>query len=391
MTDTAARGKVLVIDDELGPRESMRILLKREFDVFCADSVDAGLEIFKKECPDLVMLDLRMPGKGGIEALKAIRAMDAHVSTVILTGYGALETAQQALRLGANDYLTKPFEIGEMLKVVSHYVHRTGIERKRAEMLDELQHVNVRLVRDLSQKERLATVGEHAAEFAHDLRNPLTIVSGYVELLSLQVQDAAAKKEDGFGQLEEYLGVIEQNVQRCCQLSEAWQKFAKSGASEFANTDIDALMNDVAMGVTPLASTSGVEVEHIYKAGDVTVHGNAGQLLRAIHNIACNAVQAVPPGQGSVQIVTTSDCANVHIRVIDTGCGMSDDVREHIFDPYFTTKKDAGGTGLGMVIAKRIVEEHGGTIDLSSAPGKGTTVAISLPIRTGAVAAATTG
>ena len=108
--------KVLVIDDELGPRESLRILLKMEYEVLVADSVLRGLDLLAKHHPDVVIMDIRMPGMTGIEGLREIRKLDADISVIMLTGFGALETAQEALRLGASDYLKKPFDTKEIME-----------------------------------------------------------------------------------------------------------------------------------------------------------------------------------------------------------------------------------------------------------------------------------
>src|SRR5450759_5628279 len=114
MESAVSMPRVLVIDDEMGPRESLRILLKVECEVLCAPSVEEGLRLFRASPPDLVIMDIRMPDRNGIEGLREIRKLDPLVSVIMLTGYGALETAQEALRLGANDYLKKPFDTGDM-------------------------------------------------------------------------------------------------------------------------------------------------------------------------------------------------------------------------------------------------------------------------------------
>ena len=132
IAEATTQDTVLIIDDERGPRESLRFLLKNEYNVTCAESVDRGVLWLREEQPDLIIMDIRMPGKDGIEGLFEIRKLDKHVSVVMLTGYGALETAQQALRLGANDYLNKPFDAEEMRQIVRRYVQRTKLERKRA-------------------------------------------------------------------------------------------------------------------------------------------------------------------------------------------------------------------------------------------------------------------
>ncbi len=376
---------VLVIDDELGPRESVRFLLKNEYRVLCADSVDEGVRLLKEQRPDLVIMDIRMPGKTGIEGLREIRAIDADVSVVMLTGYGALETAQDALRLGATDYLNKPFDTQEMRAAVRRYVDRTGLERRRQAMLGDLQQVNQRLVEDLAGKEDLASMAQATAEIAHDMRNPLMIVSGYVELLTGQIEQVRDLMGPEFERTSDYLDVIGQNVRRCCDLSHMWQKFGKSRLTERVPTAMAEVMDDVVMGVAPLAASENVTIHYDIQARDAVIHGSRAQLIRALHNIIANAIQAVSGPDARVDVCCEVDDERVSVVVMDNGCGMSREVRERIFDPYFTTKDSSRGTGLGMVITKKIVEEHQGSIAVSSTVGAGTTVTLAFPLMREAV------
>jgi len=230
MSDETPIVKVLVIDDELGPRESLRMLLKNDCDVTCTSSVDEGMGVLRGGAtPDLIIMDIRMPGKTGIEGLREIRNVDPLVSIVMLTGFGSLETAQDALRLGANDYINKPFDTKKMQEVVRRYSERTRLERKRSRMLGELRDMNTRLINDLADKDHLASLGQTSSEFVHDLRNPLTIVSGYVDLLTQEIE----KSKSMDGHTSEYLDVIDKNVRRCCDLSRMWQKFGKDTAMTF--------------------------------------------------------------------------------------------------------------------------------------------------------------
>ena len=184
MTVSQQTPQVLVIDDEMGPRESLRMLLKPDYNVHTADCVDAGIRLLKEKQPDTVVMDIRMPGATGIEGLRKIREIDPHLSVIMLTGFGALETAQEALRLGASDYINKPFDAGEMRKVVGRNVERTRVQRAGEHAAAEIKELNNRLLKELAQKERLASLGQASAEFVHDLGNPLTIVWGYVQLLA---------------------------------------------------------------------------------------------------------------------------------------------------------------------------------------------------------------
>src|SRR5229473_5293643 len=145
MTASQQTPQVLVIDDEIGPRESLRMLLKPDYNVHTADCVDAGIKLLQEKQPDTVVMDIRMPGATGIEGLRKIREIDPHLSVIMLTGFGALETAQEALRLGANDYISKPFDAREMQEVIGRNVERTRAHRKSVEAAQEISELNQRL------------------------------------------------------------------------------------------------------------------------------------------------------------------------------------------------------------------------------------------------------
>src|SRR5206468_6878689 len=188
MTAATDLPQILVIDDEMGPRESLRMLLKPNYQVHTADCVESGIKLLKEKNPDTIVMDIRMPGVSGIEGLRQIREIDPHLSVIMLTGFGALDTAKEALRLGANDYISKPFDAREMRDVIARNVERTRVKRSSDHALSEIQELNQRLMRELAQKERLASLGQASAEFVHDLSNPLTIVWGYVQLLAKKLE-----------------------------------------------------------------------------------------------------------------------------------------------------------------------------------------------------------
>src|SRR6202047_236305 len=214
MTVSQQNPQVLGIDDEMGPRESLRMLLKPDYNVHTADCVDAGIKLLQEKQPDTVVMDIRMPGATGIEGLRRIREIDPHLSVIMLTGFGALETAQEALRLGASDYINKPFDAGEMRKVVGRHVERTRVQRAGERAAAEIKELNNRLLKELAQKERLASLGQASAEFVHDLGNPLTIVWGYVQLLAKKLEQSESDAPPSARSAKE-LNIIEQNVLLC--------------------------------------------------------------------------------------------------------------------------------------------------------------------------------
>ena len=193
MATSTEQPQILVIDDEMGPRESLRMLLKPNYKAHTADCVEAGIKLLKEKSPDTIVMDIRMPGVSGIEGLRQIREIDPHLSVIMLTGFGALDTAKEALRLGANDYISKPFDAHEMQQVIDRNVERTRAHRTSESAAAEIKELNNRLLQQLAQKERLASLGQASAEFVHDLGNPLTIVWGYVQLLAKRLE----KSENG--------------------------------------------------------------------------------------------------------------------------------------------------------------------------------------------------
>src|SRR5580704_17675341 len=211
MTATSDQPGILVIDDEVGPRESLRMLLKPDYQVHTADSVEIGLKILRGKGPDTIVMDIRMPGMNGIEGLRKIREIDPHLSVIMLTGFGALETAREALRLGANDYISKPFDATEMRDVIGRNVERTRVQRASEGAAAEIKELNGRLLKELAQKERLASLGQASAEFVHDIGNPLTIVWGYVQLLAKRLEESESDANQNATSVKE-LNIIEQNV-----------------------------------------------------------------------------------------------------------------------------------------------------------------------------------
>src|SRR5437588_9873995 len=231
--------QILVIDDEMGPRESLRMLLKPNYQVYTADNVDAGLRLLREKKPDAVISDIRMPGASGIDGLRRIREIDPHVAVIMLTGFGALETAQEALRLGANDYIAKPFDAREMREVIGRNVERTRMQRTGINAAEEIKELNNRLLKELAQKERLASLGQASAEFVHDLGNPLTIVWGYVQLLAkkLEQSENGAKSQNA-----KELQIIEQNVRLCRELLTMWQSYGSVEAAPQKSISVSAIV-----------------------------------------------------------------------------------------------------------------------------------------------------
>jgi two-component system, sensor histidine kinase and response regulator len=372
--------QVLVIDDEMGPRESLRMLLKPSYQVHTADSVERGLQLLSEKKPDAIVMDIRMPGMTGIEGLRRIRQIDPHLSVIMLTGFGALETAKEALRLGANDYISKPFDAREMREVINRNVERTRLHRTSESAASEIKELNNRLLQELAQKERLASLGQASAEFVHDIGNPLTIVWGYVQLLAKKLEESESPDNPNAGGSNKELEIIEQNVRLCRDLLTMWQSYGSSEAAPHQMVSISAIVREVVESVGAMAKESGVELKCDVTDNPCNLTGDAVQITRAIQNVMINAIQASAERKGTVEVSCIPKDFYVDVRVADTGHGISPEQISKIFDPYFTTKQGKSGTGLGLYITKKVVEDHSGSIKVDSTPGTGTTITIRLPL-----------
>jgi signal transduction histidine kinase len=357
----------------------LRMLLKPNYQVYTADCVDAGIKLLKEKQPDAVITDIRMPGASGIEGLRRIREIDPHVAVIMLTGFGALETAQEALRLGANDYIAKPFDAREMREVIGRNVERTRLHRTGVNAAEEIKELNNRLLKELAQKERLASLGQASAEFVHDLSNPLTIVWGYVQLLAKKLEQS--EKENGAkSQNAKELQIIEQNVRLCRELLTMWQSYGSVEAAPHKAISVSAIVREVVKGVTAMAAQNGVELKSNLCEDACTLLGDSTQLTRAIQNVIIHAIQAVSEKKGAVTVSCVRKDFYVDVRVEDTGYGITPAQMAKIFDPYFTTKQGKSGTGLGLYITKKVVEDHNGSIKVDSTPQVGTSFTIRLPL-----------
>src|SRR3954447_13224287 len=291
MTVSPDLPQVLVIDDEMGPRESLRMLLKPNYNVHTADSVDAGIRLLREKHPDAVITDIRMPGTNGIDGLRRIREIDPHVAVIMLTGFGALETAQEALRLGANDYISKPFDAREMREVIGRNVERTRLHRTAEHAAAEIKELNSRLLKELAQKERLASLGQASAEFVHDLGNPLTIVWGYVQLLAKKLEQSEKESPDSPTSAKE-LNIIEQNVRLCRELLTMWQSYGSVEAAPLQAISVCGIVREVMKGAASIAAQNGVELNADVSEDPCMLLGDSLQIMRAIQNVIINAVQA---------------------------------------------------------------------------------------------------
>ena len=242
---------------------------------------------------------------------------------------------------------------------------------ERNEQLEERNLELYRTTRRLTGLERLAAAGQLAAQFAHEVGTPLNLISGHVQLLLAGPPRASEAERKRLETISAQIERIERIVRRTLDRTRA-------GPAELVPLDLNALLRRAFDVAAPTLEASGVRLAAELKDGLPPVPGDADRLQQVFINLINNALDAMRGG-GRLRVETSSEGAAVRVEFADTGEGMSEEVRARIFDPLYTTKEPGRGTGLGLVVVRQVVNEHGGRIEVESRPGRGARFRLTFP------------
>lgn len=334
--------------------------------------------------PAALRLDLRewaVPSAGWGDALRGILvAVALGTVLVLLNTYVLLDRlvlrplrrlAEASERVAEGDFSRKIPEEGmydEMGRVGRAFNLMIG---KIAQSHGLLQERAAATERRLFAAQRLSTVGTLAAGIAHEINNPLGGMINAVRALREGVLDASKRAE--------YLDLVRDGLERIRAIV---QKILQLRPRPFEPRPV-ALRGLVDQAIAFLehrARAKGVEVRNGVAADLPWVKGDPLELQQAFLNILMNAVDACVLGEGRVEVRSAAEAGTVRVAVSDNGCGMDEEERARCMDPFYTTKDVGEGTGLGLAVARHIVDNHGGRIEIESAPGRGTTVTVVLPV-----------
>jgi len=267
-------------------------------------------------------------------------------------------------------------------KLADEDLRRTNqsLERALAELLTKTQELAA-MTQQLWQASKLATMGELAASVAHELNNPLATISLHSEILLAQIAEGDPNRRS--------LLVIEQEVDRMATLVSQLLVFSRRGSKQIATLDICEELTHSLNLIQYHLRSHNVDIVNDCATVLPTVEADRQQLHQVFLNIICNASDAMPQGgtltvRSRVGVMPGAQSAVV-IEFTDTGTGVQTGDLPKLWEPFFTTKPEGKGTGLGLAICRRIVEEHRGTIEIKTGPGKGATVRITLPATDGGV------
>jgi signal transduction histidine kinase len=359
---------ILVIDDELGPRESLRILFKDKYNVITAEDGDKGIEIVKNRKVDLIILDLRMPGKSGIDTLGEIRNYNQNVPVIILTGYGDMETARKAMHYEAFEFMTKPFSISEMEEIVAKGIEKGKIKRETEKLREELISLKDKLQKRINEIETFAVIGQASSEIFHEINNLLTVIHGYIQLLMEEVNSKKITLK--------YVETIDKEIKRCKNIAKNILELTK----EKPHIE-DVNLNELVKNMIEFLKESKLcqDINFLLKIPEesVVVKNNYNHLYQAILNIFLNSIQALEKS-GTINVVIEKTGDKGIILISDNGKGIAPDIIEKITQPFFTTKET--GTGIGLHLTAKIINKYGGKFEIKSELNKGTEFKIILPL-----------
>jgi signal transduction histidine kinase len=413
--------EVLVVEDNADMRRLLAFLIGQEFQVRTARNGREALERVAEKLPELVLTDVMMPEMSGTELCRALKQADAtrNVPVVLVTSKAEREMKVRGLELGADDYVTKPFHPRELLARVRSLVRlrrlqeelserNAALEAANAELgqaLAELREAHVQLV----QAERLAAVGELAAGVAHEVNNPVNFATnalkalrGYVEevrgitarLAGIDLGDPG-RREAQIAELEklrdeieldqvadalaELVAIVTEGLERTHRLVGDLRDFAAPGDGPRCEVDLRRSLESTLQLMGHELRRVGARVELDVTDPRPLVRGDARALNQVFLNLLKNAAEALEGRRGTIGVRIRRSGGRIAVEVRDDGPGIDPELHKRLFEPFFTTKPAGKGTGLGLSISRRIVTEHGGTIDVDSSPGRGTCFRVVLP------------
>ena len=396
---------LLVVDDEEGPRTSLRVVFKNEFEVLLASNGTDALKLARTHKVDVAILDILMHGMSGVDVLRELKKIDEDIEVIMLTAYETLETARQALRLGAREYLNKPFDIAALRTAARRALgkRRTNQELKSAHTrLQELREE----IATAAETGPIARAGDTAGNILHDLNSPLTVINGFIELIHKQVSNAASLEGEEFEKMKSSIGRVHGQVVRCLEISRRYLGVRHAGDGDISES---VAVNEVLVDLQELLSKHPCAEGCELTISELEEHTHAAisgpDLLRVLINLALNGLQSAGPpvrveiiAQGIPAKFDTSGFANgederfiasqrfvagapmIAISVRDNGPGISVAVVPRLFAGPFTTKPPGKGTGLGLGSVKELITDARGAIRLTTKAGQGSTFTVFLPL-----------
>ena len=355
--------KILIIDDDRALQESCRqVFAGKNYKVESAFDGTSGLKLHRELQPDLVLVDLCMPGLGGLEVLQKLRSHDPDCVAIVITGYGTIASAVEAMKRGAYDFLPKPFTPNQL-----RFIVQRGLERRRS--IKETARL---------RREKQMMRDNFVAMVSHELRAPLAAVQQRLMLVT-----GGYTGEISENARTSILGT-QKRIKSLISLIADWLNLTRIEGGETVGpiepVELAAVVAGTAETLGPLAQERNITLDVSGLDSVRPVPGNRDTIEMLFNNLLHNAIKYNRDGgRVTVRAVEDDDCVTVTVE--DTGVGIRQDQIPFIFEQFYRVKGDkrGEGSGLGLSIARKIAELHSGSIGVKSEVGKGTIFTVQLP------------
>ncbi len=359
----SSKPNILIIDDDDTMLDSCsQVFTKEGYRSATAEDGNQGLQTFREIQPDLVLVDLKMPGKDGIQVLQELKTIDPNCVAIVITGYGTIQSAVEAMKHGAYDFLPKPFTPDEL-----RFIVRRGLERRRYIIETE----SLRRDKEMMRKNFISLV-------SHELRSPLAAVQQNLIVI------LGGLSGDLPEETKKILQRMSHRIKGLISLINDWLDLSRIESGEMTvnmkPVHLPEILTEVVDLVQSLADENKVGIDWHPPVDFPTIVGNRETLQMLFTNLIHNAIK-YNKTNGKVFITLENADHHAKVTVKDTGIGIHQEKLPLIFEQFYRAKegKPVEGSGLGLSIAKKIVEAHQGTIDVESEVGKGTVFTVWLP------------
>ena len=396
----APRGTLLVVDDEDGPRQSLRAVFKDDFHVLTAADGPTALACAETNKIDVAVLDIRLGSMSGIELLERLKLADPSIDVIMMTAFETADTMRQAMSLRACGYITKPFDLATMRSAVANAMLGRSLssssDQKQLRFREALDHK--------IQEQMSATRGDIYASILHDINGPLTAISGFVKLMSQRLGNIPDVTRADVEFVQERLRSVSRQAANCIEISRRYLSFLSQQPETPPLISVNQVLSDVdhILIVHPSLSHNQFNLQPV--AQDMAVRVNGTDLMQILLNLVVNALQCsaqphlvemcawiVPD---SLDLLSFKDGPHdrfigvehfdntppfVAVAIRDDGPGIPEQVLPKIFQPYFTTKAQDLGAGLGLSIVQRLIKRAKGALHVHTRPKEGTTFTAYIP------------
>jgi two-component system sensor histidine kinase/response regulator len=398
------KGTLLVMDDEDGPRQSLRVIFKDDYEVLMAGDGATALELAQNNKIDVAVIDIRMAGMSGIEVLERLKYVDPGMEVVMMTAFETTDTMRQALRLRACDYINKPFDVSTMRAAIASAMQRRTLDSEVHNNAEKLQQLLSELQSQKIAEQMSHTRGEIYASIIHDINGPLTVISGFLQLMNQRIGNATRLEWEDLEFVKDRLKTITRQTTNCIEISRRYLGFLRQKSGEVPRVSVSQILTDLSqlVRVHPSMHHNQFVVHPLEE--DIAVRMNGTDVIQVLLNLIVNGFQCSPQPHlveilGKViphplDLTTFKDGPHTRLlnmenfenaapllmlSVRDAGPGIPPEILPQIFQPYFTTKSAWQGTGLGLNIVQRLVKEAKGVLHVQTKSGAGTTFSVYIP------------